>query len=73
MALPAYADSDITIGGAAWLTTDYVFRGITQTAENAAVQAEFDVTYKWLYFTAWSSNVDFGGGPERARPRQHRD
>jgi uncharacterized protein (TIGR02001 family) len=63
MALPAYAESDIAIAGNVNLTTDYVFRGITQTASNPAIQGEFDVTYKWLYFTLWSSNLDFGGGP----------
>lgn len=63
MALPAHAASDITIGGNATLTTDYVFRGITQTAGNPAIQGEFDLTYKLFYFTIWSSNLDFGGGP----------
>ena len=58
-----YAGSDITLGGSGWLTTDYVFRGITQMAENPAVQAEFDFGYKIFYAYAWASNVDFGGGP----------
>jgi uncharacterized protein (TIGR02001 family) len=62
-ALPARADSDITLGGSAWLTTDYVFRGITQSASDPAVQAEFDFGYKIFYAYVWSSNVDFGGGP----------
>jgi uncharacterized protein (TIGR02001 family) len=68
-ALPAYAASDITIAGSATLTTDYVFRGITQTAGNPAIQGEFDFTYavkqfpSLFYFTIWSSNLDFGGGP----------
>lgn len=63
LALPAHADSDITLGGSAWLTTDYVFRGITQSASDPAVQAEFDFGYKIFYAYIWSSNVDFGGGP----------
>lgn len=70
MGLPVYAASDITIGGSATLTTDYVFRGITQTAGNPAIQGEFDLTYSvkqfpnLFYFTIWSSNLDFGGGPQ---------
>jgi len=43
------------------LTNDYVFRGITQSAERPAVQATLDVTYGMLYAGAFVSNVDFGG------------
>jgi hypothetical protein len=42
MALTAHAASDITIGGNATLTTDYVLRGITQTAGNP-IQGQFDI------------------------------
>jgi Bacterial protein of unknown function (Gcw_chp) len=41
MEFPAYAASDITIGGNATLTTDYVIRGITQTAGSPAIRGEF--------------------------------
>lgn len=60
----ALADDTVTFSGNADLTTDYVFRGITQTGEAPAGQAEFDVTYKMFYFGMWGSNVDFGSGPE---------
>lgn len=43
------------------LTTDYVFRGVSQSAENPAVQAGVDVTYKIFYIGAWGSTIDFGG------------
>jgi uncharacterized protein Gcw-chp len=43
MALLVHAASDITIGGNATLTTDYVFRDITQTAGNPAIQGKFDL------------------------------
>ncbi len=43
------------------LTTDYVFRGITQTDEHAAIQGGFDATYKMFYAGVWASNLDFGG------------
>lgn len=47
-----------TIGG----TSDYVFRGISQTLEAPAFQASIDVTYGIAYAGIWGSNVDFGGG-----------
>lgn len=44
------------------LTTDYIWRGISQTANNPAVQGSFDVAHEsGLYFGVWGSNVDFGG------------
>lgn len=62
--LPAYAGSDITISGNAALKTQYVDRGITNSAENPAVQPEFDFTYKKIFYAGiWGSNVDFGAGP----------
>ncbi len=42
-------------------TTDYVFRGVSQSAEKPAVQGGVDVTYKQFYVEAWISNVDFTG------------
>ena len=63
-ALPAHAESDITLSGTAALLTQYVDRGITNSAEKPAVQPEFDLTYKEIFYSGiWSSNVDFGTGP----------
>ena len=62
LALPAQAD-ELTLGASATFTTDYVFRGISQTSENPAVQASLDASYGIFYLGAWGSNVDFGGGP----------
>ena len=62
LALPAQAE-ELTLGASAALTTDYVFRGISQTDENPAVQASLDASYGIFYLGAWGSNVDFGGGP----------
>ena len=44
-------------------TNDYVFRGITQTSEDPALQASIDYANEsgW-YIGAWGSNVDFGPG-----------
>ena len=42
------------------LTTDYVFRGITQTDGHPAIQGGFDVTVGQFYAGTWASNLDFG-------------
>ncbi|MCB1519092.1 MAG: TorF family putative porin [Hyphomicrobiaceae bacterium] len=49
-------DFSINIGG----TSDYVFRGITQTFEEPAVQGGADVTCGLFYAGVWGSTVDFG-------------
>ncbi|MEZ5827503.1 MAG: TorF family putative porin [Hyphomicrobiales bacterium] len=60
LALPAQAE-ELGLSATATFTTDYVFRGISQTQQNPAVQAEFDATYGIFYLGMWGSNVDFGG------------
>lgn len=42
------------------VTSDYVYRGISQTNEDAALQGGVDVTAGSFYAGAWASNVDFG-------------
>ena len=42
------------------VTSDYIFRGFSQTNENAAVQGGVDVTVGSFYAGAWASTVDFG-------------
>lgn len=44
------------------LTTDYMFRGISQTQNDGAIQGGLDVVHdSGLYAGVWGSNVDFGG------------
>lgn len=43
------------------LTTDYVFRGFSQTDEGPAIQGGFDVECGRFYAGVWASNLDFGG------------
>ena len=62
LALPAQAE-ELTLGASAALTTDYVFRGVSQTNQNPAVQASLDAGYGIFYLGAWGSNLDFGAGP----------
>lgn len=42
------------------VTSDYVFRGVSQTQEDPAVQGGVDATYGMGYAGVWASNVDFG-------------
>ncbi len=47
------------------VTTDYVFRGYTQTGEDAAVQGGVDwADPSGWYIGAWASNIDFGPGDD---------
>lgn len=57
---------ELQITGNFGVTSDYVFRGFSQTAENPAVQAGVDLTYKMFYAGIWGSNVDFGDDPASA-------
>ena len=57
----AFAD----LSGSATITNDYVWRGMTQGAENA-LQVGIDYNNdKGFYIGAWTSDVDFGGEVDR--------
>ena len=45
------------------LTTDYIFRGFSQTDEGAAIQGGMDMTWNIFYVGVWGSNLDFGNAP----------
>ena len=63
LALPgvAAAEPAMPISANVTFTTDYVFRGISQTDEKFAVQGGFDWSSEptGIYAGAWASNVDF--------------
>src|SRR5262245_46711171 len=44
------------------LTTDYIFRGFSQTAEGPAIQGGFDATCGRFHAGVWASSLDFAGG-----------
>ncbi|MEE9380517.1 MAG: TorF family putative porin [Hyphomonadaceae bacterium] len=46
------------------LTSDYVWRGVSQTGEDPAIQAGLDYANSSFYAGAWASNVDFGSGSD---------
>jgi len=49
---------DVAFGAA--VTTDYLFRGISQTDGGPAVQGYVEFDYDLVYAGVWASNVDFG-------------
>jgi uncharacterized protein (TIGR02001 family) len=48
---------DISFG--ATLASEYIFRGITQTDNNPAIQGFIEASYGMFYIAAWGSNLDF--------------
>ena len=54
--LPAFASVDGYLG----YTSDYMWRGVSQTSGNAAIQGELSVSKGGLYGGVWASEVDFG-------------
>jgi uncharacterized protein (TIGR02001 family) len=47
------------------LVSDYRFRGISQTGNDAAIQGGFDASWEpGFYLGTWASSVDFGGDNE---------
>ena len=62
-ATPTFAQ-EVTVTGNVALTTDYVFRGVSQTDESPAIQGGFDAAFgnTGFYAGAWASNINFGTG-----------
>jgi uncharacterized protein (TIGR02001 family) len=67
IALPGIAVADEpasphVLTGNVMLTTDYAFRGISQTNEDAAIQGGFDYSHSpsGIYVGTWASSVGFG-------------
>lgn len=54
------ANAEPSFSGNVALTTDYVFRGISQTQSDPALQGGFDYTNDIFYAGVWASNIDFG-------------
>jgi len=59
------------VNGYLVLTTDYVFRGVSQSDEHGALQLGADVAFEsgW-YFGVWGSTVDIAAGTPRQRDRE---
>ncbi len=59
---PVQAQDKVDFSANMALTTDYVFRGVSQTSEKATAQAGIDASYNMFYAGVWASGVDFGPG-----------
>ncbi len=46
------------------LTTDYIFRGETQSGHEAAIQGGFDCDYRMFYAGVWASSIEDGGADQ---------
>ncbi len=55
----AIAQDKLELSANVAMTSDYVFRGVSQTQEQFAVQGGFDASYNIFYAGVWASNVDF--------------
>ncbi|MGB0722963.1 MAG: TorF family putative porin [Gammaproteobacteria bacterium] len=52
---------DVEFSGNVAFTTDYVWRGVSQSDNDLAVQGGFDLAAGMFYAGTWGSAVDFGG------------
>ncbi|MCK5877549.1 MAG: TorF family putative porin [Candidatus Marithrix sp.] len=58
--LPIVQAEPFTTSANVTLTSDYVFRGKTQTDEGIAIQGSFDISHEsGFYIGTWASNVNF--------------
>ena len=55
------SSSEVELSANVALTSNYVWRGMTQTQNSPAIQGGFDLGYNGFYAGVWGSNVDFGG------------
>lgn len=66
MAGPAFAEEEAgpwSVSGTVALTNNYVFRGISQTLSDPALQASVTLAHESGFYAGfWGSNVDFGDG-----------
>lgn len=66
--LIASAEGFGTVSANMALTTDYKFRGLSQTDNNGAIQGGFDWAHdSGVYAGIWASNVDFDGETNSGR------
>lgn len=59
---PAEEGRKLTISFTAAAVSEYVFRGISQTAEDPTLQGSVDASYGIFYAGVWASGLDFGAG-----------
>ena len=58
---PSEFTGDLGLSANVALTSDYVFRGQSQTDQQPAIQGGFEADYLPFFAGVWASNVNFGG------------
>jgi uncharacterized protein (TIGR02001 family) len=58
--IPAVEESAVEISANLAITSNYVWRGMTQSHNSPAVQGGIDLGYEGFYLGTWGSNVEFG-------------
>jgi len=61
---PALAEDKLSWSASLTGTSDYVFRGISQTDNDPTIQGSLGVTYGMFYAGAWGSGLDWGAGSD---------
>jgi len=74
LAQPALADGEEAAAESAWgpfsatiaVTSDYRFRGLSQSDNEAAIQGSIDYAQDWFFAGVWASSLDFSsfGDPD---------
>ena len=59
-AMTGAASAEASFSGNVALTSDYVFRGISQSDSDIAIQGGLDYTNGIFYAGTWGSSIDFG-------------
>ena len=57
---PVVEEPSVELSANLAIASNYVWRGMTQTANSPAVQGGLDLGYKGFYLGTWGSNVEFG-------------
>ena len=70
VAAPAAAEIRGELTAQVTLTTEYVYRGLSQSVEDPAIQGGFHYRHDNGFFAGlWASSVDFPNNRQRERPR----
>jgi len=52
--------SEVEVSSNIGATSNYIWRGMTQTLDKSSVNGGIDLSYEGFYAGTWASNVDFG-------------
>ena len=55
--------SELEVSGNIGATSNYIWRGMTQTQDKSSVNGGADLKYNGFYVGTWASNVDFSTAP----------